>query len=87
MLPNLQIIMQASKIKPFEICHVQTQGKEPWLHICLVQLYSDGEIMLLNDAQLPIDFEGEIITLRPLVDSDTQTMGSYRLSKKQLYQY
>jgi len=83
MVLNEQIIKQAAKIKPFELCYVETEGKEIWVHICLVQLYNDGYIMLLDEAQLPIDFEGEITFLWALPDNENRiaTMGSYKLGK------
>jgi len=84
MFPNLRIIMQASTIEPMQICYVETESAtEKWVHICLVHQQSDGYILLLDHAQLPIDFEGEITYLWGVPDGDSEsriaTMGSYKM--------
>jgi len=90
MFANLRIIMQASQINPMQVCYVQTSGYETWAHICLVHLDNDGAIMLLDEAQMVIDFDGEITTLRPLTEiwhgyNENQYMQSYRVSTKGMY--
>jgi len=78
-----EILAKAKAIQPFEICYVETEGEETWVHICLVNCTGDhGLILLLDEAQLPIDFEGEITFLWALPDGENRvaTMGSYKKS-------
>jgi len=79
-----EILATAKAIQPFELCYVETESdKETWVHICLVSYFgSDDEvILLLDEAQLPIDFEGKITFLWALPDKENRiaTMGSYKL--------
>ena len=83
MVNSSEIQAKAKAIQPFELCYVETEGEETWVHICLVSYYgSDGKILLLDEAQLPIDFEGEITFLWALPDRENRvaTMGSYKKS-------
>jgi hypothetical protein len=78
-----EIQAKARGIGPWELCYVETESnEETWVHICLVIYYpSDGVILLLDEAQLPIDFEGKITFLWALPDAENRiaTMGSYKL--------
>ena len=84
MANSSEIQAKAKAIQPFELCYVETVGnEETWVHICLVSYYdSDGVILLLDEAQMVIDFEGKITFLWALPDQENRvaTMGSYKKS-------
>jgi len=80
-----EILAKAKAIQPFEICYVETEGEETWVHICLVNYTGDhGLILLLDEAQMVIDYEGQITFLWALPDGENRvaTMGSYKKSPR-----
>lgn len=84
MVNSNEILAKAKAIQPFELCYVETESdKETWVHICLVSYFGsdDGVILLFDEAQMVIDYYGEITYLWALPDRENRvaTMGSYKL--------